>query len=368
MIELPSDLEKVREAALRAISPILPMEQDSSAPENFLFLAERTCAGQNLAPYYLVYFLLVDLLRFRHSGRGEKVAWSVPIDFNGTAFVIEHRKMGIGVFASDPEQMESQAREIVIRIRKGVKVAQPFFEWLAEEAVKSSKLNVENRSPELFARFEYFLDSYHTAAKKAEKYADRRTATWLALAAIDAFFSWTEHTFIHIALISGAVSEGTEVADLAEADWSVKFKRAFDLSDKHSKIFFDELLEIRRQLRNFIAHGAFGKSGAAFSFHSGAGAVPVLLPHMANKSKFTLYAGLAFEDSKALSVIERFIEHLWSGPRKPAYLCIQESELPTILTFIRDGTYAGAMSSEDSMREFLDYLNHEWDQSADMDW
>jgi hypothetical protein len=50
--------------------------------------------------------------------------------------------------------------------------------------------------------------------------------SWLALAAIDAFYAWTEHIFIHIAILQGRITTGTELADLAGAEWNVKFKHA----------------------------------------------------------------------------------------------------------------------------------------------
>jgi hypothetical protein len=49
----------------RAISPIKPADASTRAEPNFLFTAKRTIAGRSLPPYYLVYFLLVNLLGFR---------------------------------------------------------------------------------------------------------------------------------------------------------------------------------------------------------------------------------------------------------------------------------------------------------------
>src|SRR5260370_13298256 len=82
---------------------------------------------------------------------------------------------------------------------------------------------------------------------------------WLALAVIESFFSWTEHIFIHIAILRGKVTSGIEIPQLAKADWSAKFKAAIDLADPVSKTFYDKLVEIRQANRNFVAHGAFGK-------------------------------------------------------------------------------------------------------------
>ena len=58
-----------------------------------------------------------------------------------------------------------------------------------------------------------------------------------------------------------------------------KFKACLDIHDHSIKVHYDRLVEIKRQIRNYMAHGAFGKNGEAFQFHSGAGAVPLLLPH-----------------------------------------------------------------------------------------
>lgn len=163
---LPPELELTRAAARRAIGVIKPA--DPSAHKNFPFGGQRTNGGRSLPPYFLVYFLLVDLLGFPNLGQFEKVAWSVPIEFDGNVFWIEHRKLGLGVFIDNPAGHEAQAEEIVKLIKKGVKEPAPFFAWLAGQAVEGSKLNVSNRSKSLFSRFEYLLGLYRKVSAEAE--------------------------------------------------------------------------------------------------------------------------------------------------------------------------------------------------------
>ncbi len=103
-MNLPDDIDSLREQVQKILDPIASaVEKGTNAEKNFLFAAERTDAGRNLPPYYLVYFLFVDLLGYKNLGQSEKVAWSVPIDYNGTAYLLEHRKFGMGLFASDKE-------------------------------------------------------------------------------------------------------------------------------------------------------------------------------------------------------------------------------------------------------------------------
>jgi hypothetical protein len=377
------NIETIRSAALAAVSPLKPAGPGTAARKDFLITAERTNAGNQLPAYYLVYLLLVDLLGFENLGKWEKIAWSVPVDFEGRAFLIDHRKSGLGVFAAELPRDETAAGEIVSLIRKGIKAAQPYFDWRAEEAIKESKLNVINRSKDLYQRFQFFVNQYKAKRAEYERSAtewDRlrgkhirlsllqQEANWLALAAIDSFFSWTEHVFIHLAILQGKCITGDDIARLAaDANWDAKFKVALDINEPDTKHYYDELTVIRRQLRNFVAHGSFGKQGEAFSFHSGTGEVPVTLPHLKDGASFRLAVGIEFVDHDAITLIHDFIGHLWSGPRRPARIYLQHEDLPLILTMAQSGEYARAMASEEEMAELVDHLSRERDRHANMD-
>lgn len=326
-------------------------------------------------------------------GWDEKLAWSIPIEFEGELFFVEYRKLGVGVFAFDPAAQEKRATAIVHLLQKGVKAARAYFEWLADRAVRESRLNVRNKSSCLYDRFQFFIGLYHERQREAikrkdecdlktQRLDDRTTLTiehwpsiqlneeagWFALSAIEAFFSWTEHVFIHIALLSNRIRTGTDVADLARSDWAGKFKAALDITDPETKVFFDQLVRIRRELRNFVAHGSFGKQGEAFDFHSHAGAVPVLIPNEVGKGRFALSADQPFGEREVIEVIEQFVGHLWSGDREPAKIYIQHSDLPLILPYVNNGVYAVVMSSVRTMATFVDMMRSTIDRAADMDW
>jgi len=382
------EIDDLRELALRAISPIKPPDSTAELGGAF-WKAQRTKAGHDLPHYYLVYFLLVDLLRFPHSGRWEKVAWSIPIEFDGVVYLIDHRKFGVGIFCEDAAEHEAQAKRIVSLISNGAKAADPFFRSLADQAVKQSQLNVKNISESLFRRYVYLRDKFRTALAEAKANKDEvrtqsksgnsveysfpafglvQEARWIGIAAVDAFFAWTEHVFVHIAIIQRRVTTGDKVADLIDADWPSKFKQALDIGDKDSKRFYDSLIRLRRQIRNYMAHGSFGKQGEAFDFHSAAGAVPVILDNVKGMGRFSLTTEDPFDEESAISVIEEFIVHLWSEDRHPAWLYIQDACLPLILTFASDGTYEGAMRSSEDMERFIYGLTMQMDNAANMDW
>ncbi|WP_221624059.1 hypothetical protein [Burkholderia sp. Bp8998] len=381
---LPPELIPVRDAASKALGAVRP---GNITDFRTLYVGRRSNAGRALPAYYLVYFLLVELLGFENLGQGDKVAWSVPVEYKGHIYLIEHRKMGLGVFADDVESKEDDIREIVIRIQKAIRKAEPYFEWKADQGLAQSAVNVRNNSSELFDRYEFFTNSFKVKAADAEKaredersamragnapvYASwqlRKESSWLALAAIDAFYSWTEHVFIHLAILLGHVQTADEITTLAQSEWSAKYKAVFDLTEREAKLYFDKLSDIRYELRNFVAHGAFGKRGEAYHFHSGAGAVPVFLPHKAGSRKYRLTGGIAFREEDALALIDSFINFLWSNGREPARAYLHDTELPIILTYARNGTYAAAMTSVGDMNAFIEHEQAAWDRAADMDY
>jgi len=378
------DIEKYRQNALKILLPIKPADNKTQAEDTFLLNAIRSNAGREIENYYLVYFLFVNLLEFKNLGRFEKLAWSIPIDYNGKAFLIEHRKMGVGIFIQSEED-EDDAKLITKKINGAIKSSRPYFNYLAEEAVKSSQLNIVNNNEALFNRYNYFLKLYQAENNKKEKrekeqisidgnfvlgsqkYLELRESTrWLAISAIEAFFSWTEHLFIHLAVITQKITTGEEVSKLIDAEWKNKYKTA--ISDSTLDKYFDDLLLIRNQVRNFVAHGAFGKDGNAFNFHSGAGAVPVIMDFGRNKNRFSFAGKLEFNDDEVIKLLESFISDLFKSKLKPALIYTQERSLISILPYASNGLYESAMNDCETMEKFCDYLQNMIDNSANMDW
>ena len=385
-MNFPGDIESLKEKIEKILDPISSaIEKGTNAEKDFLFTAVRTDAGRSLPEYYLVYFLFVDLLGYKNLGQFEKVAWSVPIDYNGTAYLLEHRKFGMGLFASDKESQEAECQEIVKKISKVVKVAQPYFEWIANEAAKRSDLNVLNYSLQLHERYVFLINEYKEKIKevnsrKDEKirtkysssswgiqmpyYGLKRESEWLA---IDAFYSFTEHVFIHASILKGLLLTGEDVANLADKDWASKFKSCLDIQDPDVKLHYDLLVSIKRQIRNYVAHGAFGKKGEAFQIHSGAGAVPLLMPHQKGSSRFSMQSGIELKEEDAIKTIEDFMNFYWDSKNLPEVIYIQSS-MPTILPYASDSTYNKAMTSIDDMESFVESLTRVHDNAANMDW
>lgn len=378
------NIENYKKKALEALSPIKPAD----GVNDFLYSAERSKASKLLPDYFLIFFLFSDLLNFKNLGQFEKLAWSFPINYKGKTFHIEHRKFGVGVFIQNKED-ETSAEEIAKKISRAVNDIRPFYDHIAEQAILKSEFNVINNNRPLFDRFDFLIKLYkseyenHLQSKRkieenhlAETSSfiplninHKQQANWLAISCIEAFYSWTEHLFIHLAIISQNISDGERISKLIGEEWKTKYKAAIPLdSSNEANCFYNDLVTIRRQLRNFVAHGAFGKNGNAFNFHSKAGAVPVLMNHKKKKNKFSLHGYLTFKENEVINLIENFIKFLWAGNTAPAMEYTMKYQLPTILTLAMDGSYSAACESMDSMKSFADNIMMQFDNAANMDW
>ncbi|WP_298973013.1 hypothetical protein [uncultured Psychrobacter sp.] len=386
---LPNDIDILKNKIQKILNPIdCAVEKGTKADKDFLFKAVRADVGDDLPPYYLIYFLFVDLLGFKNLGRFEKVAWSIPIDYNGVAYVLEHRKLGMGLFVADKESQKKECQEIVRKINNAVKVAKPYFDWVANEAAKDSQLNVLNHSLKLYDRYTFLIEEYKRKEQESishnntvqeswnfenyfSVYSDsqklKKEKQWLALSAIDAFYSFTEHIFIHAAILKGSLLTGEDVERLAQDDWANKFKACLDVQNKLIRPHYDKLGLIKKQVRNYMAHGAFGKNGEAFQIHSKVGAVPLLMTNQKSGSRFSIQPDTEFEEKEAIKAIENFIHFYWNSDDFLEIIYIK-STLPSILTFANDSTYEDALKSLNNMEDLIDDLNTISDNSANMDW
>jgi hypothetical protein len=364
----PIDLKDLISKLNRVLDPIIPANDKTWARKDFLFNAERSVSGNALGPYFLVFFLFVDLLKFKNLGQFEKVAWSIPIDYEGKAFLIEYRKMGVGVFVHDKSLDEPVAQIITQKINKAISIAEPYFEEMASKAVAESKINLTNKHHAFYSRYLYFLGLFQESLKITNKQKNRWEPVWLAMAVIESFFSWSEHIFIHLALLTGRITDSQKTIDLINAEWDKKFKAALDISNPTIHAHYNDLVLIKNEIRNFVIHGGIGKQGEAFSFHSNTGAVPVFLPHKKKKRKYVLTDGLEFKPEAAINSLGEFIDFLWKDARSPAYSYLCESALPIIFTYVTDGTYLRAMKTKEEMDSLIRHLEETFDRSTNMDW
>lgn len=421
MTALPADdhtLEALRREVWKAIAPLKILEATTETSSDVECAEIAEDLDLELPDHYLIYLLLVNFLGFEDWGPHEKVAWTIPIDFEGRQFLIILRKFGLKIETGPDGNWGSSISNIRHLLRRGVAVGKPFFEKLASDAIRGSDLNVANKSAELWERYRFLREQHETTNLEAIQRKDemirvvapdepidgefifsifatslevsesRRNesgeyhgasyyrpsprlqmrASWLAHSAVEAFFGWSEHLFIHFSILRGQTTTGTQVSKMAlEKDWAKKYGNALNLRDSETRTFFKKLKIVRQKIRNVMAHGAVGHDGGAFEFHSDAGAIPIRLP--SDPDSFQLGEDLTFDVEETFELFGQFYQFLKSTSQYEArFYYAMESGLPTILRYAADGVYSDAIKTKESMEEFVDVLSRQSDDVANMDW
>ena len=385
------DHKAIRAIASEAICPLRPASGWSSA---YWASCTRTEAGGGLptAEAHFVFALLVDLLGFENSGPREKILWSIPVEFDATVFFIEHRKSGLGVFAPKISMAEESTSRVVQLINGGIRSVREsgyFEEWVRKRS-KDENVILINDGIMLYDRHLFMLKLFKCKWSEFEQeYIQKRSeslegivksyfscanlreeAAWLGQAAIDCFFSWTEHIFIHLAILLGNPKVNTvEKCNrlIKSPEWGKKYKAVFDVdNDKKSEIYLSSLTKIRES-RNFASHGYFGKHREALWVSTRIGFVPYNVEPGRSKNPWRHNENVGLPEHESLCTIEEFVKYLWSGARQPAYVLLQGTSYPTIFQFMLSGKYGEAMKSEEGMSNLVEGLGKKFDRDENMD-
>lgn len=394
------DLDAIKAEAGEAVRPLKP-PSDWSRVE-WASCAVGVGAGYGYAEANFVLVLLVDLLGYEYSGPGDKRLWSIPVELNGTILFIELRKFGMGISGPSILVVEDAAREVVNCIDRGIQSVHKFgyFEAWIRECAGDDNAILANDSILLHDKYLFFREEFQRhwvefeQCKSQNCIADpanivgpieqhskcariREKAAWVGQSAIDCFFSWTEHIFVHLAVLLDRedVNSIGKCNKLIKNDWKSKYKSVFDTeADEEASLFLHTLTEIRES-RNFTTHGRFGLRGERLWVPTRRGCFPYNVQSSRSRDPWCrLNDEMGFTERESLQAIERFIEYLWSGARQPARMLLQETPLPLIETpfptffkLMKSGRYREAMESEANMESLINELGVKFEIQANME-
>ena len=376
------DIDTTRSNVLKAMSGI------SKPSDETKFKSSSTSyRGIPFDNYYLVFLMMVDLLEYDYFGPAEKVNYIISFEFEGVRCSVAQQKFGMRLWCGEEQNGEA----IYKIIQKGIKAAKPYFLWRAEQASSSSELNLESKCPQLWEKYEYLREESGRLLNNFEKDKDKavveegetekgwkytsttypayeflKQGKWVHEAAIDAFFAWCEQALVHMAILQGKLTNGQDIVKLLKGDFGQKCKLVLDLTIPDEKAAYDDILSLRNELRNYVAHGSFGKDGAAFSFHTATGAIPLRVLGKKTRSEFAFGSADRRDWESDYNRIEAFLETLWANGRGPAEQFLKTG-YPSVLTYAVDGTYEKAMVNVGAMEDFLFHLGRMIDNAANMD-
>ncbi len=208
-------------------------EQDPDPKVIFIPLGEHTQTVQEyrivlppklqISSPFIVFIIFVYLKKFKFYGKEEKVAWTIPIKYKGTPFILTHRKFGFRIISNyEREEIKNLGIEAMTLINKAIPFAETLFEPFVKEQVNKGKITLDNQYQAIKSRYLFFRKKATSEFKKAKTNKVKRETKkteingilteiisthnssikhWaagnnFATAMLDSYFCLIEHTFV----------------------------------------------------------------------------------------------------------------------------------------------------------------------------
>jgi len=342
---------------------------------------------------FIIYLLFVDILKYKYSGISEKVAWEIPILYKGIPFILAHRKFGFQ-FISNKINIEIQntANDAMVQINKAIPLVEKIIQPKVNQIMEDGNVTINNEYLTLRRRYKFFykktkkafknkfierynlknirdksideiyayLDEYYTFVEKKEYYL---------CATLDAFYSWLEFLLIAIYPFTN-IEQKIELQLFISMSWKEKFKKIFDFDDKRIKLIYEDLIELKEQFRNPMAHGHYLKNKSLIHVHMpGLGAIPF---HLTQNGKELEYSFKEINEenfdkiSECLNKFENYIEN--SNDTTKLISKYLKNNLDLYFNYESRKEYRLACNSKEDMDYFIELTQKRVDDAMNMDW
>jgi hypothetical protein len=383
-------------------------EQDSDPRVIMIPLGEHTQTVQEyrieLPPKleiyhpFIVFIIFVYLKKFKFFSKEEKVAWTIPIKYKGTPFILTHRKFGFRIISHyEIDEIKSLGIEAMSLINKTIPYAEVLFEPFVKEQVTKGKITLDNQYQAIKSRYLFFRKKAKSAFRKAKTNKVKRETKkkeingilteiisthnssikhWaagnnFATAMLDSYFCLIEHTFVLLLPFLPHVNiEQTDLEAFIGENWKQKLKIVIPLTgDKEALQLFERLDKIKEELRNPLTHGYFLKDGNSFYVHTpNLGAIPMTLTNRNNHLRYGFYSihNINFENiCKCFDDFDKFLR-----ARKSTKFGMLYVEKGLGIAFDNESSkmYQAAMTTVKNFDEFIWYEMMQQDNATNMDW
>lgn len=331
-------------------------------------------------------------------GIDEKVAWTIPIKYKDTPFILTHRKFGFYIISNfEGEEIDKLGVEAINKINKAIPFAEEIFEPTIKSYVKQGKITLDNQFFAVHSRYQFFklkaknefnkseknkgkfkkkvekgdgfVDSITTITDVSYKYGVHGNNYTTAM--LDAYFCLLEHIFVLLLPFHKTLAkEEIDLDFFISLNWREKLKKLIPLGENiEAQKLYEKINYIKEDLRNPLSHGYFLKQGHSFYVHVPyVGAIPMSLKNKNNHLKYAFNTISQYSFNEICESFESFYNHLKTNSITKYGIQYIETGLPIAFdknTCVRN---LEAMNNDSTFKEYIEYRGNEWERSANMDW
>lgn len=337
----------------------------------------------------LIPFILSGVLGFPNLGRGEKIRWQICFKYKNVLCNIAHQKFGVRLYYLKLEKNDLRINpdEIIGKLIKGLRIIEKsVLQGFSKHQLSQGNVTIPNIYHKLDGMYQYFRENAEREFNfKAEQkhngdaledianhmnlvIRSTRNGFYNTIAMVDAFFSKTENLFIMVLPFINYNREKDNLLEKIGSRWQDKFKRIFQIeTDVAAKRFYDQLVNLKENLRNTFAHGGFEKAGASLFFHlPKVGAIPVILTKIKDSPHFNFFPIEEDKFNNICALLDQFETWLKSGKLAQGIKYI-ESGLNVPFDEESISKFNEAMESDDEFDKLIEHWSYLNDQDTNMD-
>jgi hypothetical protein len=224
--------------------------------------------------------------------------------------------------------------EIIGKINKGLRIIErDVLQDFSKHQLSLGNITIPNIYHSLDGMYRYFRETAEHEFKTKTEHVHNgdgieaivnrmnlniistRKGFYNTVAMVDSFFSKTEHLFIMVLPFIDFDREKDNLLELIGSRWQDKYKRIFQIeTDTTAKRFYDQLVNLKDNLRNTFVHGGFEKAGASLYFHfPNVGAIPTTLTKVKDSPHFNFFPVEENKFKDICTLFDQFEDWLKSG-------------------------------------------------------
>jgi len=313
----------------------------------------------------LVLFVLRNMFGCKWQDVGEKVRWSILCSFREEPIIFDLKKFGLTL--TYPVDMENSIETALGRLCKAIKFAEKELDKIADQQINDGNVSIANYYHDFYRRYRFFRDqasiSYNKEAPVDTEFGlstqpDRPhiEGGYMTIAMIDAYFSYLEHILALMLPFCGFDFKSGEIKKLISGTWSDKFKFVCKLSDPECKVIYDDLLKLKKVVRNPMAHGGVENKWNSLYIHMpDIGELPACFSAIKESIRFDFVPFNPAKHNDVCDVFDKTDELLSSGNR---YFGFRYAKSGMNVAFNPDWVshYNEAMTSKQNFEEFIEYV------------
>lgn len=293
-------------------------------------------------PPFSVFLALVTFSNFPYYRRNEKIAWTVPVLYEGVPYLISHQKFGLRIQPGNPAErnveLDASLASMIDRLLHAARISDGLVRPFAKTQIAAGNVTIANQGSLYLGKYRFFREKAKECFEVPARVPGENSVTTInrklktdregffyASAALEAYFSYVEHALVLVLAFCDFNPAKDDLVKFIALTWKDKFKRIYDLAtDNEADRVYHSLLRIKEKFRNPLSHGGFDRDATALCFHvPGLGALPMSLSRYAESIHYGCnpIGDISFiEACEALDKVEHFFEN---GSRRLEMYCVR---------------------------------------------